>query len=1727
MIVDIDAIPRTNICLGETVDLLAKTNLTTPIPTVCGLNADRTCGSGSDSINTTIGAGTVVNGFNSSAPELFGDFGEAQSRSQIIILASELQATGFVGGKITSMAIDIARLETGKSHTIPNVSIKMACTGLNNFGNSFVSGLDEVFTVKSVTFTATGLYNFVFDKAFDWDGQTNVVIEICSYTANGTGAGTANWGNFTRDNVPGFAAWRQVTSPNSNGGCTPTGTEKNFNQRPNIRFNICRPKVVSLTYSWTPTNAALSSTTTARPTSSTTVNQRYYVRVTKTDQPTCFGIDSVDITVEDPSLFTPTTNATICEGDTLKLFANTTGVTYFWSGPNGFSSSDVNPFIPNITRAAAGTYTFLIDKGFCKATKTIDIRIDSLPFTGTGKDSSVCRSTQTVNLFGLLTGEDPGGTWLDDNASGILAGGNINPSLLPNVGLPKTFNFTYRISNTCGIYSTTVKVTVIGTKSAGVDDDTLICETSNAINLFGILDGTPNTGGTWADDNSTGQMSPAGILTPANLGGGTYKFTYTVAGTAPCPNSSAKVTVVVSDQPTAGLDAAGGVCTGSNVNLFSLITGSPKTGGIFSEITASGGTLTASNGDYTATGVTPGVYRFRYVVGAATPCLPDTAIVTLTVRGVPAISNVISTCSPTNTTYSVTFNITGGDPASYSVSPSGTITGTNPKVFTSNNIPDATTVVFTVSDQYSCGTSSTTVLKRCACPTQAGTVQTSPALQVCNTNSATVIYKGGYASDGNDTLGYVLHTSPNTTLGSVIALQSNPTFAYTNGIVYGQTYYISAIAGTKLPNGLVDLNDLCLNVSVGVPIVFGNVTLPSFSFSQNPACPGASLTMTSSVTGTPTYQWTGPNNFSSSQPNPTINNLQEAAAGDYTLTINSNGCVLSTSRSLTIVSKPIITITGDAQVCQGQCGNIYITVTAPAPVLVTYNASPGTSVQVSLNPGLNTIQVCPTTTTTYTLQFANYPGGCGYPLTGSKVVQVIPTPVATFSVVGDNAFCYSESDTGKVAFQLPIGLTADLVYSVNGVIQPTATNIVNGSQILVPAKNPGATVFKPESLKLTTGSCVVQNNNPPITFYNLIDPIVNTSVDKTTLCEGDSVKVTFKVVSSQVVQIDYNVGGVAKSVVTDHDTSVYEVINNTTFILAQRASYLIKPSCNRLMNDKFDIIAKPVPVINFTVQKSSCNNVNNGAIVVTSQNPNDLFSLNNDPYTGNGTFSNLFSGFYTLKVIAPNGCLVEREIEVVALSNLTLNTDILETSCGFDNGSVSFSVDNGKPPYNILFNGAPNTTGQASNLKAGTYQIIVIDSNNCVQQDQIVIGASTPVSISLKDNGLIDCDAPEYSQVIVSAKGGTGVYTYSTEGVPEQTDSILRGLWPQTYTITVKDTRGCVTTKQIKLNSKQKFTIAPMIRKPLLCFESKDAEVVINITNSTSGAVYSFDNINYQSNNFYTGVGPGNFLIYVRETEGCHREQSAAFTITRPNPIELVVQGSGQPTCFNTFDGFIKMKAIGGSLEAKEFTINGGQDWQFSGEFVGILKGDYTLIARNEDGCSSDTVKFNLPGPPDIVVSNSFTFNAQKSKATLTVDASGGTPGYMYSLNGDQYQSSNVYSNINPGDAIVRVRDRELCVATSFVRLTATGIEDTEFAKALNVYPNPFSDAFMITSENGITDVTVRVLNTIGQVVLEQKFREIGTTPVVVQTGSGLAPGIYNLEISSPQGNLVRKLDKH
>ncbi len=177
-------------------------------------------------------------------------------------------------------------------------------------------------------------------------------------------------------------------------------------------------------------------------------------------------------------------------------------------------------------------------------------------------------------------------------------------------------------------------------------------------------------------------------------------------------------------------------------------------------------------------------------------------------------------------------------------------------------------------------------------PNSAGTMA-AQQLSACEGLSVTAQHLGGQSNNPGDIGAYVLHTGNGTALGTVLDQNNTGTFSFLNGMTYGQTYYVSFVVAANL-NGAPDLNDPCLTVSAGQPVVFYQNPVPNAG-ADDQIC-GNTLTLNANA-ATGTGSWTllnspagGSLSFDDTQ-NPATG-VNATAFGAYTLlwTVTQNGC---------------------------------------------------------------------------------------------------------------------------------------------------------------------------------------------------------------------------------------------------------------------------------------------------------------------------------------------------------------------------------------------------------------------------------------------------------------------------------------------------------------------------------------------------------------------------------------------------------------------------------------------------------------------------------------------------------------------------------------------------------------------------------------------------------------------------------------------------------------------
>ncbi len=116
--------------------------------------------------------------------------------------------------------------------------------------------------------------------------------------------------------------------------------------------------------------------------------------------------------------------------------------------------------------------------------------------------------------------------------------------------------------------------------------------------------------------------------------------------------------------------------------------------------------------------------------------------------------------------------------------------------------------------------------------------------------------------------------------------------------------------------------------SVADSVVVDPAIIPSSIASSNgPVCEGETLILSasnSSVTGS-TFNWSGPNGFTSLVQNPIISNPTLLESGTYILTVSANACSSTSSINVVVKQKPLTIVSSNSPVCSGESLNLVST----------------------------------------------------------------------------------------------------------------------------------------------------------------------------------------------------------------------------------------------------------------------------------------------------------------------------------------------------------------------------------------------------------------------------------------------------------------------------------------------------------------------------------------------------------------------------------------------------------------------------------------------------------------------------------------------------------------------------------------------------------------------------------------------------------------------------------
>jgi gliding motility-associated-like protein len=729
-------------------------------------------------------------------------------------------------------------------------------------------------------------------------------------------------------------------------------------------------------------------------------------------------------------------------------------------------------------------------------------------------------------------------------------------------------------------------------------------------------------------------------------------------------------------------------------------------------------------------------------------------------------------------------------------------------------------------------------------------------------------------------------------------------------------------------------------------------------------------------------------------------------------------------------SNPVITV--QPLVTQTVCQNSTVaslTVTATGSTLTYqwFTNTTNSNIGGTAISGASSSTYLPTSTSTGTFYYycIVYSGACSTKTNVSTlIVSQPPTALSTTPV---NATCGNAN--GTVTLGAVTGGTSPYQYNFNSLGFNGTTNYTNLSvgtyNVIVQDAN---------NCQYTT-TVIISNTNGPTA-------LATTFTDAS--CGNANGTVTLGAVTGGTSPYQYNFNSLGFSATT-----------NYTNLSAGTYSVIVKDANNCLYTTTVNISNTDGPTaLATTPVNATCGNANGTVTLgaVTGGTSPYQYNFNSLGFNGTTNYTNLSVGTYNVIVQDANNC---QYTTTVTISNTSGPTSIFSSInnilCFNSTGGITIdSVSGGVAPYEFSIDNC--LTYQLNNsfnsLTNGNYTICVKDANGCTTTSSFSLTQPQILFI----NSLVTvnpvCNSLNSGSITINAIGGTGSYTYDI-GQGSQISNVFNNLAVNSYTVTVTDINGCITTSNTALIAPILPVIVNTTKVDVTCFGYNNGSIDILCSGGTGQLSYLINPTVGTQNNLglFSNLIANQYTITVADINGC--STSTIISINQNPEIFVNNLVVNKPTCFGESNGSIFISASGGN-GVLNYSLNGGVA-QSAGIFTGLQAGNYLISIVDILGCKKD-INVVLENPLRIGIKNIEIEDvtcATMENGQIKASAFGGNGStYTYFLTpGLAFNTTGVFSNLNIGTYTLTVKDSSGCEYDTLIVINTFRVFDVSITK--------------------------------------------------------------------------------
>jgi len=857
------------------------------------------------------------------------------------------------------------------------------------------------------------------------------------------------------------------------------------------------------------------------------------------------------------------------------------------------------------------------------------------------------------------------------------------------------------------------------------------------------------------------------------------------------------------------------------------------------------------------------------------------------------------------------------------------------------------------------------------------------------------------------------------------------------------------------------------------------------------------------------FSWEGPNGFAS-----TDQDLSGLEAGDYALTItDANGCTFFAVASVLEPADLDFTIVGNDASCNGNAdGDLTVVVNGggTAPYLYVWNTGDTGETLWNIPTGTYDVTVIDANGCLY---FGSYDLGEGAPLAvsvdnvinvscfggsnGEIWVTAAGEQPVSFSWEGPNGFTSSNEDlTGLMA-----GTYYGTATAANGcevevevaVWEPTALAIIG-----LTSENVSCFGANDGSIDIT-----VDGGTAPYTFNwsnsattedisdlgpgdytgTITDANGCTLSGTWTITEPTELTLDGMVFDAQCVSTQ-NTGSIDITVTGGTAPYTYAWVGPFGFTSTNEdlagvglGFYAVTVTdangCQIFGAGVLEVVS--TVYVNFSVDNNRCFGDANGHVVAEGMGGTApyfyaWFDETTGDFMGFGPeLSGLANGSYFVVVTDINGCFNVASVDVTSPADLDFTIVGEDVSCfGLSDGRVEAIINGGgTAPYIYIWN-TGDVEPVLENVPAGTYDLFVVDGNQCVYFASYTVG-QPDLLVATGETTNLTCFESNDGAIDATITGGTMPYTImwtGPNGFSANTEDIS-GLAAGGYVLNVVDANGCARQSSFWLTQPDPIQITFSEIGKENCEEGVAGYLWIDAIGGTGSLEFAWSGPNgfASSDEDLNGIESGDYTVVITDDNGC--------TLTQTYTVEESVLALSvivtDITCYNGSNGAIDL-TVAGNVGALVYDWTGPNGFSAASEDIaGLSSGIYNVTVTDADGCFR-LLSVELVNPPNLPVDITTEFVADDFELCQGEDLSIGVqaPPGNYTYQWYEYNFGTGDYDLLAGEINLThlVETPNTVIGATYIRrfrvavIQTDGFMCTYFSpdRDITIYPNPIAE---------------------------------------------------------------------